>query len=117
VLGLLLGGDHHPFQTGQPRPHDLVGAQLPEVGEGLIESRPRGPCTTGLVREELLATGALQGVGLEIEALLEGGDAGIADQHGQHPPHCWMVPKLESQVKITGCCFRDGFQDGILAVS
>ena len=28
VLGLLLGGDHHPFQTGQPRPHDLVGAQL-----------------------------------------------------------------------------------------
>ena len=48
--------------------------------------------------------------------MLEGGDAGLADQHGQHPPHGWMVPKLESHVKDTGRCFRDGFQDGILAV-
>jgi hypothetical protein len=56
------------------------------------------------------------GHSLEIEVLLEGRDAGIADQHGQHPPHGWMVPKLESHVKDTECCFRDGFQDGILAV-
>jgi hypothetical protein len=27
-----------------------------------------------------------------------------------------MVPKPESRAKDTGCCFRDGFQDGILAV-
>jgi hypothetical protein len=38
------------------------------VCEGLIEPRPLGTCTTGLVPEELLATGAIQGVGLEIEA-------------------------------------------------
>src|SRR5512135_2267773 len=95
---------------------DHEGVPLPEVCEGLIEPRPRGTCTTGLVREEPLATGALQGISLEIEALLEGGDAGIADQHGQHPPLGWMVPKLGSHVKVTGCYFRDGFQDGILAV-
>jgi hypothetical protein len=28
VLGLLLSGNHHPFQAGQPRPHDLVSTQL-----------------------------------------------------------------------------------------
>src|SRR4051812_21426396 len=50
------------------------------------------------------------------EDRLQGGDAGMADQHGQHPPPGWMVLELESRVKDTGCCFRDGFQDGILAV-
>ena len=47
---------------------DHEGVTLPEVREGLIEPGPLGTCATGLVREELLATGAFQGVGLEIEA-------------------------------------------------
>ena len=47
---------------------DDEGVPLPEVCEGLIEPRPLGTCTAGLVREDLLATGAVQGVGLEIEA-------------------------------------------------
>src|SRR4051812_10174118 len=46
------------------------------------------------------------------EDRLQGGDAGMADLHGQHPPPGWMVLELESRVKDTGCCFRDG----ILAV-
>src|SRR5208337_854721 len=82
---------------------DDEGVTLPEVCEGLIESRPCGTGTTGLVGEEPLAAGAIQGVGLEIEALLEGGDACIADQHGRHPPLGRMVPKLESRVKVMGC--------------
>jgi hypothetical protein len=60
---------------------DHEGVPLLEVGEGLIEPRPRGPCTTGLVREELLATSLLRGVGVEVQASLESGDQGIADQH------------------------------------
>ena len=82
---------------------DDEGIPLPEVCEGLIEPRPLGTCAADLVCEELLATGALQGVGLEVEALLDGGDACIADQHGRHPPLGWMVPKLKSNVKVTGC--------------
>ena len=39
ALGLLLGGDHHPFQAGQPRPHDLVGAEL-LAGELEEQARP-----------------------------------------------------------------------------
>ena len=30
--------------------------------------------------------------------------------------HGWRVPKLEYHVTDTGCCYRDGFQDSILAV-
>jgi hypothetical protein len=45
---------------------------LPELREGLIEPGPRGTGTAGLVREELLAAGTLQRVGLEIKAFLGG---------------------------------------------
>jgi hypothetical protein len=81
---------------------DHEGVTLPEVREGLIEPRPLGTSATGPVREELLATGAIQGVGLEIEVLFGGGDAGIADQHGRHPPLGRIVPKPEPRVKVTG---------------
>jgi hypothetical protein len=43
--------------------------------------------------------------------------ARAAPQHGNISPFGWMVPKPKSHVKITGCWFRNGFQDGILAVS
>jgi hypothetical protein len=86
------------------------------VGEGLIEPGPVGTCPTGFIREEPLATGAIQVIGLEIEVLLGGGDTGIADQHGNIPALGWMVPKPESHVKVMGCWFWDGFQDGILFV-
>lgn len=66
-----------------PDHEDVTG---PEVCEGLIEPRPLGQRATGLVGEELLATGVLQGIGLEIEVLFGGGDASIADEHGRHPP-------------------------------
>jgi hypothetical protein len=82
---------------------DDKSVTLPEVCEGLIEPWPRGTGTTGLVREELLAAGAIQGVGLEIEALFKGGDACIAEQHGHHPHLGRMAPKLKSYVKVTGC--------------
>jgi hypothetical protein len=96
---------------------DHKGVPLPEVRESLIEPGPPGTCATGPVREELRPTRAILGVGLEIEVLLGGGYAGIADQHGNTPPFGWMVPKPKSHVKITGCWFWNGFQDGILAVS
>ena len=38
--------------------------------EGLIEPRPLGACATIRVRDELLAAGALQRIGLEVEALI-----------------------------------------------
>jgi hypothetical protein len=33
-----------------------------------------------------------------------------------HPPLGWMVPKLEVQVEVMGCRFRDGFRVGMLVV-
>jgi hypothetical protein len=80
--------------------HECV--PLPEVREGLIEPRPLGTGTAGLIREELLATGAIQGVGLEVEILFGSGDARIADLHGRHLPLGWMVPKLKTHVKVMG---------------
>ena len=39
VLGLLPGGDHEPFEAGQARAHDLVGAEL-LAGELEEQGRP-----------------------------------------------------------------------------
>ena len=43
VLGLLLGGDHHPFEAGQSRPHDLVDAESSRRRVGRAGSIGRVP--------------------------------------------------------------------------
>ena len=60
---------------------DDEGIPLPEVCEGLIEPRPRGTGTTGLVREELLAPRSRERVGLQIERLVLGRNTGITNEY------------------------------------
>ena len=70
---------------------DDEGVPLAGEGEGLIEARPLGTGPAGLVGEDPLAPGLGQGVVLEVELLVGGGDAGIADEHG--PLRSPIVPE------------------------
>ena len=51
-------------------------------GERRLQARPLGLGTAHLVGEDLRAAGLLEGVGLKIEVLFAGGDAGVAYKHG-----------------------------------
>ena len=60
-------------------PHDQ-GVPGAKVGERLCEVRSLGAAAGG-VFEDPVATGLGQCVALEVEGLVVGGDAGVADQH------------------------------------
>ena len=62
-------------------PHDeyVIG---PEIGEGVLERRPHraGPARL-LLLEDARASGLGQRVALQVEVLIDGRDAGVADLH------------------------------------
>ena len=72
--------DERPAQPIELPHHKHVGGS--EVGERRLELRTLGPGLAGLLLlEQLLAPGALQRITLQVEVLVEGGDAGISDEH------------------------------------
>ena len=83
--------DKGPAQAVQ-LPHDqrVAGAQ---EAQRIIEART-GFRAAHLVGEYFFAPGFLQGVELEIEILVVGGDTGIADKHGQ------SLTKLVSSIRL-----------------
>jgi hypothetical protein len=89
--------------------------RVPPVGEGqgLPQAHPRGAGPVGGVGEDPLAAGLGQGVVLEVEFLVGGRDAGVADEHG--PLRGLIVPEPAPRVKLRDLWFRDEKRDGLLA--
>ncbi len=66
-------------ETVQPPGHKGVASA--QVAQGAVQSAPLGPRAGGGVLEGPLAAGPGEDVPLEVEALVLGGDAGVADVH------------------------------------
>ena len=78
-------------QPVQPPHHQ--GVTGPGEGEGLGEAGPLGERAGGGVGEDPFAASLGEGVLLEGQGLVGGGDAGVADQHGR-----WgQQPRLEDR--------------------
>jgi len=78
----------HPLDKVLERPAQAVQAPDDQCVAGaherecLLEARPLGLGAAHLVGKNFLAAGLLEGVGLQVEVLFAGGDAGIAYEHG-----------------------------------
>src|SRR4051812_26585518 len=97
-----MGGVDHLAQAAAEPVH-LPHHQLvfgTQVGEGGLERRSLGPGPARLfLLEDLLASGLAERVALQVEVLVLGRDAGVADQH------VWLV-QLD---RMSGNRFQDIF--------
>ena len=61
-------------------------------------------CARGVLDEDPLASGLAQGIELQLGALVLGGDAGMADEHG-------VLPKLIESLSFRERSFKGAFWD------
>lgn len=70
-----------PPKPVQFRNHQLVPGTVGHE-QDLVQFRPAGKLSTGLIKVDLFATGRAKGIELGLGVLFTGGDAPIADSHG-----------------------------------
>jgi len=76
-------------------PPDDEEIAFPDIVERLLQSRPVFARPAGGIGEDAVASRSNEGVLLQIEDLLEGGDAGIADGGS----HGFIVSKISDECK------------------
>ena len=98
---------------------DGEGIPRAEEGEGFRQATALILGPAGHVGEDSLAAGVGEGVALEVEALILGGDTRVADEHAtlRCGPHGRSVSELSGPVKFRDLDFETGNEAGMRASS